>query len=78
MLIRPYHDEEVETFDRGSYRHREVCYHCNAIGYVEEDADDDQQPLLYTNWGRDAAYRAEQLASIASQAIQHSQPGHPA
>ena len=45
----------------GSYRHRECCYLCNAISVVEENADSDQTPLLYTNWGRDAEYRSEPL-----------------
>lgn len=40
----------------GSYRHREVCYLCRAVAYFDAEGED-QTDLLYTNWGRDSAYR---------------------
>lgn len=42
----------------GSYRHRECCYLCSAIANSNDsEGEDSTHPLLYTNFGRDAAYR---------------------
>ena len=53
----------VETY-KGSYRHRQCCYLCQALADVDtEDPDQDgQHSLLYTHWGREASYRSEFLA----------------
>lgn len=50
--------------DKGSYRRRKCCYLCKALSDVVADGDHDEnrQELLYTHWGRDAAYREQPLA----------------
>eukprot|EP00435_Cladocopium_sp_Y103_P061391 s82_g23.t1 len=52
--------EEESDEDDGSYRHRETCYLCRAVAYFDQEGED-QTDLLYTNWGRDSAYRSEFL-----------------
>ena len=42
----------------GSYRHRECCFLCSAVANSNDnEGEDTTHPLLYTNFGRDAAYR---------------------
>ena len=57
-------DEVSKPICQGSYRHRECCYHCQAVANFDENLVD-QTHLLYTNWGRDADYRSECLSASA-------------
>lgn len=45
---------------KGSYRHRQCCYLCAAVAGYDEDQEDLSE-FLYTQWGRDAAYRSQFL-----------------
>lgn len=51
----------IKPLNWGSYRHRQCCYHCNAISYVQDGQP--EEDLLYTNWGRGAEYRRQQLSA---------------
>ena len=43
---------------KGSYRHTACCFLCGALA----NCSDENQGFLYTNWGREAAYRSQFLS----------------
>ena len=61
-----FKESSSKRFQQGSYRHKQCCFYCDAV------AEGPDQSLLYTTWGRSAAYRRERRGStIDRHGVEH-------